>query len=71
MMRQHTHLNGLFETFFEAYGQKNSLTVFTYQDAAMARALREVMPKSLHGLCTWNLQKKVIKCFNHLREYCL
>jgi hypothetical protein len=32
--------------------------IFTDQDAAMAKALGEVMPETWHGLCTWQIDER-------------
>ncbi|XP_043700350.1 protein FAR1-RELATED SEQUENCE 5-like [Telopea speciosissima] len=45
----------LFETFLETHGQKKPKTIFTDQDAAMSRAIAEVLPETWHGLCIWHL----------------
>ena len=50
----------LFEIFLKAHGEKKPQTMFTDQDQAMARALREVMPETYHGLCTWHLRQNGI-----------
>lgn len=39
--------------------------MFTDQDLAMAKALKEVMPETFHGLCTFHLMQNGIK---HLRN---
>ncbi|KAF7824042.1 protein FAR1-RELATED SEQUENCE 5-like [Senna tora] len=58
----------LFETFFRANLQKKTKTIFTYQDQAMAKALREVMPEDYHGLCTWYLMQNDIKHLGNLMK---
>ncbi|XP_075521519.1 protein FAR1-RELATED SEQUENCE 5-like [Primulina tabacum] len=58
----------LFETFLEAHKQKRPLTIFTDQDQAMAKALKEVMPKIFHGLCTWHLMQNGIKHLGNLMK---
>ncbi|XP_047942489.1 protein FAR1-RELATED SEQUENCE 5-like [Salvia hispanica] len=58
----------LFETFLEAHKHKRSLTVFTEQDQAMAKALHEVMPDTFHGLCTWHLMQNGIKHLGNLMK---
>ncbi|XP_043717844.1 protein FAR1-RELATED SEQUENCE 5-like [Telopea speciosissima] len=55
----------LFEAFAEAHGQKKPITIFTDQDAAMAKALNEVWPETWHGLCTWHI---VQNCIKHLGD---
>jgi hypothetical protein len=42
----------LFESFLDAHAGKKPRSIFTDQDAAMAKALGEVMPETWHGLCT-------------------
>ncbi|XP_028792494.1 protein FAR-RED IMPAIRED RESPONSE 1-like [Neltuma alba] len=51
----------LFETFLCAHKNLKPLTVFTDQDAAMARALQEVMPDVKHALCTWHISRNAMK----------
>lgn len=58
----------LFETFLEAHKQKKPQTIFTDQDQAMAKALREVMPDTCHGLCTWHLMQNGIKHLGNLMK---
>ena len=42
----------LFETFLEAMSEKKPITIFTDQDAAMSTAIKVVMPKTYHALCS-------------------
>ncbi|XP_073045600.1 protein FAR1-RELATED SEQUENCE 5-like [Primulina eburnea] len=58
----------LFETFLEAHKQKRPLTIFTDQDQAMAKALKEVMPEIFHGLCTWHFMQNGIKHLGNLMK---
>ncbi|KAF7841298.1 protein FAR1-RELATED SEQUENCE 5-like [Senna tora] len=58
----------LFETFLKANLQKRPQTIFTDQDQAMAKALREVMPEVYHGLCTWHLMQNGIKHLGNLMK---
>ncbi|XP_024198629.2 protein FAR1-RELATED SEQUENCE 5-like [Rosa chinensis] len=51
----------LFETFFRAMSGKAPKTIFTDQDAAMAKALRHVMPDAYHRLCKWHMMQNAIK----------
>ncbi|XP_062014022.1 protein FAR1-RELATED SEQUENCE 5-like [Rosa rugosa] len=51
----------LFETFLRAMSGKAPKTIFTYQDAAMAKALRHDMPDSYHRLCKWHMMQNAIK----------
>ncbi|XP_043710597.1 protein FAR1-RELATED SEQUENCE 5-like [Telopea speciosissima] len=59
----------LFETFLETHGQKKPKTIFTDQDAAMARAIGEVLPETWHGLCTWHIMQNGIKHFDNLMKH--
>ncbi|XP_059627392.1 protein FAR1-RELATED SEQUENCE 5-like [Cornus florida] len=45
----------LFETFLKVMGGKAPKTIVTDQDAAMAKALKQVMPMMKHHLCVWHL----------------
>ncbi|CAJ2644510.1 protein FAR1-RELATED SEQUENCE 5-like [Trifolium pratense] len=58
----------LFREFLKAHKSKKPQTVFTDQDHAMAKALREVMPETYHGLCTWHLMQNVLKHLGHLMK---
>ncbi|KAK8939271.1 Protein FAR1-RELATED SEQUENCE 5 [Platanthera zijinensis] len=58
----------LFETFLEAHKSKKPKTIFTDQDAAMAKALSEVFPETRHGLCTWHLMQNGIKHLGNLMK---
>ncbi|XP_043700220.1 protein FAR1-RELATED SEQUENCE 5-like [Telopea speciosissima] len=59
----------LFQTFLEAHGQKNPITIFTDQDAAMAKAIVEILPKAWHGLCTWHIMQNGIKHHGNLMKH--
>ncbi|XP_042501706.1 protein FAR1-RELATED SEQUENCE 5-like [Macadamia integrifolia] len=58
----------LFEVFAEAHGGKKPKTIFTDQDKAMARALKEVWPQTWHGLCTWHLMQNGITHLGHMMK---
>lgn len=58
----------LFETFLEAHSQKRPRSIFTDQDAAMAKALNEVMPDVWHGLCTWHLNQNGIRDLGNMMK---
>ena len=51
----------LFETFLKAMSGKAPKTIFTDQDAAMAKALRHVMPDVYHRLCKWHMMQNALK----------
>ncbi|XP_028058968.1 protein FAR1-RELATED SEQUENCE 5-like [Camellia sinensis] len=51
----------LFQIFLEAMSNKAPKTIFTDQDAAMAKAIPIVMPDTNHRLCTWHLMQNVVK----------
>ncbi|XP_062021084.1 protein FAR1-RELATED SEQUENCE 5-like [Rosa rugosa] len=51
----------LFETFLEAMSNKAPKSIFTDQDAAMAKACANVMPNTYHLLCTWHIMQNAIK----------
>ncbi|XP_062162142.1 protein FAR-RED IMPAIRED RESPONSE 1-like [Alnus glutinosa] len=40
----------------DAHAGKKLRSIFTDQDAAIAKALGEVMPETWHGLCTWHIK---------------
>ncbi|XP_028059063.1 protein FAR1-RELATED SEQUENCE 5-like [Camellia sinensis] len=56
----------LFEKFLEAMSRKAPKTLFTDQDAAMAKAIPIVMPDTSHRLCTWHLMQNALKHVNCL-----
>ncbi|KAI8527746.1 hypothetical protein RHMOL_Rhmol12G0098500 [Rhododendron molle] len=45
----------LFNTFFTAMSSKRPKTIFTDQDAVMAKAIPLVMPETYHRICTWHM----------------
>ncbi|XP_024626876.2 protein FAR1-RELATED SEQUENCE 5-like [Medicago truncatula] len=58
----------LFETFLKAMGGEKPKTILTDQDAAMAKAISLVMPKTFHGLCTWHIRQNALRHVNHLYQ---
>lgn len=56
----------LFETFLKTHNSKQPKTIFTDQDSALAQAVSETMPESVHGLSTWYLLQEATK---HLSGY--
>ena len=56
----------LFETFLEAMSEKKPITIFTDQDAAMSVAIKVVMPKTYHALCSWHMWQNDEKHLGHL-----
>ena len=69
----------LFEAFLEAHRQKNLITIFTDEDAAMAKALKVAVPVTPHSLCVFHIMQNGIKhlgntfkesggLFKHFRE---
>ncbi|KAL6575156.1 hypothetical protein OROMI_012441 [Orobanche minor] len=51
----------LFETFLAAMSGKQPLTILTDQSAAMARAIKDVLPQTTHRLCVWHLYQNAAK----------
>ncbi|KAF7144366.1 hypothetical protein RHSIM_Rhsim05G0058900 [Rhododendron simsii] len=47
-------------------GGKKLVSLFTDQDAAMAKAISIFMPGVTHGLCTFHLQQNALKHLGHL-----
>ncbi|XP_057421165.1 protein FAR1-RELATED SEQUENCE 5-like isoform X2 [Lotus japonicus] len=47
----------LFKVFLESMGNKQPKTIFTDQDAAMGKAIEEVMPNTIHQLCLSHVAK--------------
>jgi len=55
----------LFETFLKAYNGKQPKTIYTDQDAAMGKAVKEVFLEAWHDLCTFHIMQNTVK---HLAE---
>jgi zinc finger SWIM domain-containing protein 3 len=53
----------LFETFLRAHNGKQPKTIYTNQDYAMEKAVKE---KAWHGLCTFHIMQNDVK---HLAEH--
>jgi zinc finger SWIM domain-containing protein 3 len=51
----------LFETFLTAMAEKHPNTIFTDQDAAMARAIAYVFLNTRHRLCLWHIYLNAAK----------
>ncbi|XP_028072916.1 protein FAR1-RELATED SEQUENCE 5-like [Camellia sinensis] len=56
----------LFKRFLEAMSSKAPKTIFTDQDAAMAKAIPIVMPNTTHRLCTWHLMQNALRHANSI-----
>ena len=46
--------------------EKKLITIFTDQDAAISAAIKVVMPKTYHALCSWHMWQNVEKHLGHL-----
>ena len=46
--------------------EKKPITIFTDQDAAMSVAIKVVMPKTYHALCSWHMWQNDEKHLGHL-----
>ncbi|KAK0592417.1 hypothetical protein LWI29_018825 [Acer saccharum] len=46
--------------------KKAPKTIFTYQDAAMAKAISSVMPDTYHKLYTWHIMQNAFEKVNPL-----
>jgi len=51
----------LFKAFLAAHNGKHPRTIFTDQDSAMGKAVREVFIESWHGLCTFHIMQNAAK----------
>ncbi|KAK9290053.1 hypothetical protein L1049_008217 [Liquidambar formosana] len=51
----------LFQTFLEAMSNRVPQTIITDQDAAMAKAIPNVMPNTFHRLCKWHIMQNATK----------
>ncbi|XP_021845826.2 protein FAR1-RELATED SEQUENCE 5-like [Spinacia oleracea] len=49
-------------------GEKSPITLFTDQDAAMARAIKKVFPTTRHRLCLWHLMQNAVTRFGVLKS---
>ncbi|PNX78819.1 protein FAR1-related sequence 5-like [Trifolium pratense] len=52
-----TSFTWLFKVFLESMENNQPKTIFTDQDSAMAKAIKEVMPNACHRLCLWHIAK--------------
>ncbi|XP_002437196.2 protein FAR1-RELATED SEQUENCE 5 [Sorghum bicolor] len=55
----------LFETFLNAHNGKQPKTIYTDQDAAMGKAVKEVFLEYWHGLCVFHIMQNAVR---HLAE---
>jgi zinc finger SWIM domain-containing protein 3 len=46
--------------------EKKPITIFTDQDAAMSAAIKEVMPETYHGLCSWQMWQNANRYLGYL-----
>ncbi|KAK2971627.1 hypothetical protein RJ640_003447 [Escallonia rubra] len=58
----------VFNTFLEAHKFKKPIMLFTDQDIAMGNAVRVVMPKVRHSLCTFHIMQNAIKHLGNLMK---
>ncbi|KAG5548517.1 hypothetical protein RHGRI_014013 [Rhododendron griersonianum] len=65
MMKLRKLLNGYLSPSCVQWGKK-PVSIFTDQDAAMAKAISIVMPDVTHGLCTFHLNQNALKHLGHL-----
>ena len=56
----------LFNCFLRAMEGKKPKSIFTDQDAAIAKAISIVLPDVKHGLCTFHLNQNALKHLGHL-----
>ena len=61
-----TSFQWLFETFIKTMCGNKPKTIFTDQDAAMAKAISLVMPTTYHCLCVWHIMQNAVKHLDHL-----
>ena len=55
----------LFKTFLKSHNGQQPKTFYTYQDAAMGKAVSQVFTETWHGLCTFHIMQNAVK---HLHE---
>ncbi|KAL9666576.1 hypothetical protein QQ045_000911 [Rhodiola kirilowii] len=58
----------LFESFLNCHSQRHPRTIFTDQDAAMMKALHNVMHDTYHGLCTFHIMQNGIRHLGNLMK---
>ena len=51
----------LFNTFLAAMSGKKPQTILTDEDAAMAKAIKIVLPESHHRICVWHINQNACK----------
>lgn len=56
----------VFQTFLEVLGGKAPKTIFINQDSAMASAVKEVFPNTVHRLCVWHSLLNAKQNISHL-----
>ncbi|KAH7658220.1 FHY3/FAR1 family protein [Dioscorea alata] len=56
----------LFTAFLEVMKGKKPITIFTNQDAAMAKAIAKVFPETYHRICSWHLFQNALKHLGHI-----
>ncbi|XP_073360877.1 protein FAR1-RELATED SEQUENCE 5-like isoform X2 [Aegilops tauschii subsp. strangulata] len=61
----------LLETFLRSMCQKMPMSVITDADAAMIKAIRQVLPDVWHRICTWHIEKNMKIHLSHksLKEF--
>ena len=61
----------LLETFLRAMCQKKPRSIITDGDAAMMKAIRQVLPGVRHRLCSWHIEKNMQKHLHYksLKEF--
>ncbi|XP_039834243.1 protein FAR1-RELATED SEQUENCE 5-like [Panicum virgatum] len=58
----------LFQTFMKAHSGKQPKTIYTDQDSAMGKAVKEVFLEAWHGLCTFHIMENAAKHLNEADE---
>jgi zinc finger SWIM domain-containing protein 3 len=56
----------LFSNFLKAMSGKHPETIFTYQCAAMAKAIEIALPNSCYRLCIWHIYQNAAKHLSHV-----
>jgi zinc finger SWIM domain-containing protein 3 len=51
----------LFQTFLKAHDGKQTKTIYTDQDYAMKKAVKEMFLEAWHGLCTFHIMQNAVK----------
>ena len=55
--------------WLDGMGNIHLTAIITDQCESIKRAVREVMPNTVHRFCMWHIMCKVLEKFKHIREF--